>query len=786
MKVCIAEKPSVAKEIANILGANSRRDGYYEGSGYQVTWTFGHFCTLKTPDDYTDTWKRWNLGYLPMIPQRFGIKLKDNDGVAKQFNTIKELIEKCDEVINCGDAGIEGELIQRWVLQKAKCKVPVKRLWISSLTEEAIREGFKHLKDANDYNNLYAAGSARAIGDWLLGMNASRLYTLKYSNGKGVLSVGRVQTPTLALIVKRHKEIEDFKSETFWELKTIYRNTAFNSTKGKFKTLESAKEVIEKIKDSEFEIKSFTQKKGKEASPKLFDLTALQVECNNKFSFSADETLKYIQQLYEGKMVTYPRVDTSFLPDDMYPKIQGIMKQMTPYAKFTEPLLKAKIKKSKKVFDDKKITDHHAIIPTGVYPKALTPQQKQVYDTIARRFLSVFYPDCIVSNTTVIGVVEGYEFKATGKIILEEGWRVLYPKKANAEGKTSDTKQIMPAFEKGEKGPHEPETTEKQTSPPKYYTEASLLRAMETAGKQIDDEELRDAMKENGIGRPSTRANVIETLFRRKYVTRVRKSLKPTITGIQLIDTISNDLLKSAELTGRWERKLRKIERGDYDVKLFMNEMKQMVTDLVNDVKRGASKVITIEEDAKEKVKAKKKTDKKAENTSKNTSDKAKTTGIDDISCPKCKNGKIMKGKTAFGCSLFNKSCDFKLDFTLFGKKLTVKQSEAILKKGKSNLIKGFLIDGNKTEGRVELNENFKPIFAKSEGKTKAKVNATTSSVKAKILTCPKCGKGTMLKGKMAYGCSEYKAGCKTIIKFSDLKEKFGRDILTAEILSKI
>ena len=544
MKLCIAEKPSVAKEIARILGAGSRKDGYFEGNGYQVSWTFGHLCTLKNPDDYTEQWKPWRLDFLPMIPPRFAIKLIDNPGVEKQFNIIKKLVETCEEVINCGDAGIEGELIQRWVLSKANCTKPLKRLWISSMTDEAIKEGFEKLKEGVDFDLLYAAGNARAIGDWLLGMNASRLYTLKFANGKGVLSIGRVQTPTLALIVNRYQEIQNFKSETFWELKTTYRNVLFNSTKGRFDSKEDVLKIIEEIKIKDFEITSCTKKKGEEHPPKLFDLTSLQVECNKKFSFTADDTLKYIQTLYERKLVTYPRVDTSYLPNDVYPKIKGILKKMKPYANFTEPLLEKPIRKSKKVFDDKKITDHHAIIPTGENPGGLILQEKQVYDIIARRFIAAFYTDCIVSNTTVLGQVEEYEFKATGKIILEDGWRVLYPKKEKDEEATEEDGQIMPTFEKGEKGPHTSDILEKQTQPPKLYTEATLLRAMETAGKQVDDEELRDLMKENGIGRPSTRANIIETLFKRKYISRQNKNLVPSITGIQLIQSIQNELLK--------------------------------------------------------------------------------------------------------------------------------------------------------------------------------------------------------------------------------------------------
>ncbi|HKK80821.1 MAG TPA: DNA topoisomerase 3, partial [Prolixibacteraceae bacterium] len=592
MKVCIAEKPSVAREISRILNANSRKDGYFEGNGYQVTWTFGHLCTLKTPDDYTPQWKSWRLNMLPMIPPRFGIKLIDNDGIEKQFNTIKTLLDNCDEVVNCGDAGIEGEVIQRWVILKAQCTKPLKRLWISSMTDEAIKEGFAKLKNGNDFDRLYAAGNARAVGDWLLGMNASRLYTLKYANGKGVLSIGRVQTPTLALIVNRYEEIQNFVPEPFWEIKTNYRDVTFNSTTGRYKSVEEAQKVLEEIKPELLEIESFSQKKGKEAPPKLFDLTALQVECNKKLNFSADETLKYIQSLYEKKMVTYPRVDTTFLPTDMHPKIPGILKKMEPYSNFTQPILQKPIKKNKKIFDDKKITDHHAIVPTGVAPTGLQQEEKRVYDAIARRFIAAFYPDCMVMNTTVMAKVAGHKFKATGKVIESEGWRVLYPKKSEKGGDKNE--QLMPHFEKGEKGEHTPDLLEKQTQPPKLFTEASLLRAMETAGKQVDDEELREAMKENGIGRPSTRSNIIETLFRRRFVVRERKNLVPTQTGVELIHTIKNDLLKSAELTGIWENKLRLIEKGEYDAKQFLEEMKQMVTDLVIEVKRENHKTITI------------------------------------------------------------------------------------------------------------------------------------------------------------------------------------------------
>jgi DNA topoisomerase-3 len=769
MKLCIAEKPSVAKEIARILGANSRKDGYFEGNGYQVSWTFGHLCTLKNPDDYAPVWKAWRLECLPIIPPRFGIKLIDNQGVEKQFNTIQKLVESCEEVINCGDAGIEGELIQRWVLSKANCTKPLKRLWISSLTDEAIKEGFQKLKDGKDFDLLYAAGNARAIGDWLLGMNASRLYTLKFADGKGVLSIGRVQTPTLALIVNRYNEIQNFTSETFWELKTTYRNVLFNYTEGRFNSKEDVSKIIEEIKVKEFEITSFTKKKGEEHPPKLFDLTSLQVECNKRFSFTADETLKYIQKLYERKLVTYPRVDTSYLPNDVYPKIKDILNKMKPYANFTEPLLEKPIRKSKKVFDDKKITDHHAIIPTGENPAGLIHEEKQVYDTIARRFIAAFYPDCIVSNTTVLGQVAEFEFKATGKIILEDGWRVLYPKKEKDEDVSEDDGQIMPTFEKGEKGPHEPDILEKQTQPPKLFTEATLLRAMETAGKQVDDEELRDLMKENGIGRPSTRANIIETLFKRKYVSRQNKNLVPSITGIQLIQSIHNELLKSVELTGIWEKKLRQIERGEYEVKVFLDEMKQMVTDLVAEVKKENRKTIVIEEEKKETKTEKEVKSKKEEDPNQNTV------------CPKCKKGKILKGKTAYGCAEFKSGCNFKIEFTIFGKTLNEKQIYSLIGKGKTANIKGFTINDKKADGYLEFDSNFNPKFIEETSEKKEK-----KIKEKKPFTCPKCGKGQMLKGNSAYGCSRFREDCKFVIPFELLQKDYNTTKITAKLLKEI
>lgn len=707
MKVCIAEKPSVAKEIARILHANNRKDGYFEGNGYQVTWTFGHLCTLKNPDDYSTAWKPWTLQYLPMIPQRFGIKLINNGGVQKQFEIIKRLFTDCDEIINCGDAGIEGELIQRWVMTMTNCKKPLKRLWISSMTDEAIKEGFEKLREGKEFDRLYAAGNARAIGDWLLGMNASRLYTLKYANGKGVLSVGRVQTPTLALIVNRYEEIKNFISKPFWEIKTNYRNVIFNSASGRFDTAEEASNIVEEIKTKPFEIVSSEKKKGKETPPKLFDLTALQVECNRKYSFTADETLKYIQSLYEKKMVTYPRVDTAFLPTDMYPKIEGILKNMTPYANFTTPLLGKTIKKTKQIFDDTKITDHHAIIPTGIKPDGLFLEQKQVYDLIARRFIAAFYPDCIVSNTTVIGKAGEHEFRATGKVILSEGWRVLYKKK-EGENTTPGDEQIMPDFVAGEKGEHRPDLLEKQTQPPKLHTEATLLRAMETAGKQVDDEELRELMKENGIGRPSTRANIIETLFKRKFVTREKKNLVPTLTGIQLINTIENDLLKSAELTGMWEKKLRQIEKGEYDPKLFLDEMKEMISQLVNEVIRENKQAIAIEEDVKVEEK---KTSSEKKKTAKPKREPTKPLEPAQVTCPKCKKGNMLKGNSAFGCSEYKNGCTFKVPFENFGKTLTDNQLLTLISKGKTSKIKGFTVDGQFIDCSLIFDSSFAVIL---------------------------------------------------------------------------
>ena len=589
MIVCIAEKPSVAKEIADILGARSRHDGYYEGNGYQVTWTFGHLCTLKEPHDYTPMWQRWSLSSLPMIPPRFGIKLIDDRGIEKQFAIIERLMKSADMIVNCGDAGQEGELIQRWVMQKAQAKCPVKRLWVSSLTEEAIREGFATLKDQSEYQALYEAGLSRAIGDWLLGMNATRLYTLKYAKNKQVLSIGRVQTPTLALIVKRHLEIANFVPQPYWELKTVYRDTTFSVTEGRFDNEEKGREALEKITGEPFTVTDITAKNGTELPPKLYDLTSLQVDCNKKFGLSADQTLQIIQSLYEKKVTTYPRVDTTFLSDDIYPKCPNILKGLRDYQTLVMPLVDKPLPKSKKVFDNKKVTDHHAIIPTGVYPQGLTDLEKKVYDLVARHFIAVFYPDCKFRTTTVLGESAGVEFKTSGKVITEPGWRVVFAGQPTDEEKENDN--LLPEFTKGESGPHTPGLAEKWTQPPKNYTEATLLRAMETAGKLVDDEELRDAMKENGIGRPSTRAAIIETLFKRNYIRREKKNIVATQTGIELIGIIRNELLKSAELTGRWEKKLRDIEKRQYEAKTFIEELKEMLSTVVNDVLRDNTQI---------------------------------------------------------------------------------------------------------------------------------------------------------------------------------------------------
>ena len=670
MIVCIAEKPSVAKDIAHVLGANTSHDGYMEGNGYQVTWTFGHLCTLKEPHDYTDLWKSWSLSRLPMIPQQFGIKLIDDKGIAKQFHTIETLMKHADKIINCGDAGQEGELIQRWVMQKAGAKCPVERLWISSLTEDAIKDGFNNLKPQENYQSLYEAGLVRAIGDWLLGMNATRLYTLKYGQNKQVLSIGRVQTPTLAMIVNRQQQIENFTPEQYWVLSTVYRDTTFTATSGKFSSQEEGQKALDEIKDGLFTVTDVSEKKGTEAPPRLFDLTSLQVECNKKFSFSADQTLQLIQSLYEKKFTTYPRVDTTFLSDDIYPKcpqIMGGLAGVPSYVPLLESFKGKKLPKSKKVFDSSKVTDHHAIIPTGVTPQGLNADEEKVFDLVARRFIAVFYPDCQFSTTTVLGEVDSYEFKVTGKQILQPGWRVVFGKvEQDDDEKKDDEERVLPTFTKGESGPHKPDWAEKWTQPPKPYTEATLLRAMETAGKMVEDEELRDALKENGIGRPSTRAAIIETLFKRRYIVKEKKNLIATDTGMELIQLIHEESLKSAELTGKWEKKLREIEQKKYSAKQFLDELKVMVSEIVTTVLRDNTNrrvAITVIEE-KDNKSAKAKREKKTVGVSKK---EVATQQVDDSLigqvCPKCGKGKIVKGSTAYGCSEWKSGCDYRVPF---------------------------------------------------------------------------------------------------------------------------
>ena len=676
MIVCIAEKPSVAKDIARIIGATKACDGFMEGNGYQVTWTFGHLCCLKEPNDYSENWKRWSLAALPMIPARFGIKLIEDSGIKKQFATIQRLMSQADSIVNCGDAGQEGELIQRWVMQMAKAKCPVKRLWISSMTDEAIRDGFAKLREQDDYNPLYLAGLSRAVGDWLLGMNATRLYTLKYGQNRQVLSIGRVQTPTLALIVNRQKEIDNFKPEPYWVLATIYRNTQFTATQGKFTSKEDGQQAFATIEGKPFKVTGVQKKKGTEAPPHLYDLTSLQVDCNKKFSYSAEMTLNIIQSLYEKKLTTYPRVDTQFLSDDIYPKCSGIMNGLKSYHELMRPIAGKPLIKPKRIFDTSKVTDHHAIIPTGQEARGLTDLERNVYDLIVCRFIAAFYPDCQFATTTVTGAVDKIDFKVSGKEILNPGWRQIYARDAknadDTEGK-NDEERTLEAFVKGEEGPHTPTLTEKQTTPPKPYTEATLLRAMETAGKFVDDDELRAALKENGIGRPSSRASIIETLFKRHYIRRERKNLVATVTGIQLIDMIHERLLTSCELTGIWEKKLRDIEHKKYDAAQFINELKEQITNIVNDVLRDNSNrhvTITTEEPAKKPTK-RKTTTAKAKATTPKTKAKAPKAQVTEPMadpmvgkpCPKCGQGTIIKGKVAYGCSRWREGCDYRLPF---------------------------------------------------------------------------------------------------------------------------
>ena len=702
MIVCIAEKPSVARDIAHVIGATQPHDGYIEGNGYQVTWTFGHLCTLKEPNDYTPNWKVWSLGALPMIPARFGIKLIEDKGIKKQFATIERLMQNADEIINCGDAGQEGELIQRWVMQKAAARCPVKRLWISSLTEEAIRDGFSNLKDQSEYQPLYLAGLSRAVGDWILGMNATRLYTLKYGMNRQVLSIGRVQTPTLALIVNRQKEIEHFEPKQSWVLSTLYRDTKFSAiahdeeaeaeekaeiqeaaaqgktlnSKGpiyrqvEYSTQEEGQKVMDAIKDNPFTVISTSKKKGTETPPRLYDLTSLQVDCNKKFGFSADTTLQLIQSLYEKKFTTYPRVDTTFLSDDIYAKCPATMNGLfktsfagkIPYAELVKPLGGKPLKKSKKVFDSSKVTDHHAIIPTGVPPQGLSDMEQKVFDLVARAFIAAFYPDCKFETTTVIGQVNTADadpvmFRTSGKVIVEKGWKAVFKRQKDTDDDTAaqDNDSPLPIFTKGESGPHIPTLSEKWTQPPKPYTEATLLRAMETAGKFVDNDELRDAMKENGIGRPSTRAAIIETLFKRRYIRKERKNLIATPTGIELIDLIHEELLKSPELTGIWEKKLRDIEHQTYDAAQFIDELKQQITDIVHSVMAdNSNRRISVE---KEELKVK--TTKRKSPVRKKSAPKKAILKEGDT-CPLCGKGHVIKGKTAFGCSLWKEGCTFR------------------------------------------------------------------------------------------------------------------------------
>ncbi|MBD5226077.1 MAG: DNA topoisomerase 3 [Bacteroidales bacterium] len=685
MIVCVTEKPSVARDIAAIVGATTSRDGYLEGNGYKVTWTYGHLCCLKEPADYTEWWKRWSLSSLPMVPPKFGIKLIPEARYEHQFNVIRSLIAEADEVINCGDAGQEGELIQRWVMQKADIHCPVKRLWINDLTDASIREGLSHLMPAEHKDNLYLAGLSRAIGDWLLGMNATRLYSLKYSSPGKVLSIGRVQTPTLAMIVDRHKEITNFQPEDFWELKTSYRGVQFNATGGRFSSETDAEEACRRIKEDLFVVKDVTEKKGKEAPPRLFDLTSLQVECNKQWGWSAEETLRLIQTLYEKKVTTYPRVDTTYLNDAIYAKIPDILRRMTPYSNLTGPILsKGKLPKSKKVFDNSKVTDHHAIIPTGQLPNMLAGNEKLLYHLIARRFIANFYPDCEFMSTTVLGEAADVKFKAIGKVIVSAGWRTVFGKDNRPDGDGSSDDKILPEFSVGESGAHEPAVVKKTTQPPKYYTDATLLRAMETAGKTVEDEELRDALKMNGIGRPSTRAAIIETLVKRRYIYRQRKNIMVTQAGIDLIDTIDEELLKSAKLTGIWENKLRQIEDGLYSAAEFIEELKAMIGQIVNNVLSDNSmKHIEVIDDS-ESAKKSKGSESQESETGKTKPARKRAPAIkslEQIACPVCGKGHLLKGRTAYGCSCYASGCTFKLMFSEVSDSISPAKVAAAIKK---------------------------------------------------------------------------------------------------------
>lgn len=793
MKVCIAEKPSVAREIAHVLGANRKMDGYFEGNGYQVTWTFGHFCQLREPEDYRPEWKRWSIHDLPMLPESFGIKLmRRDDGVVRQFNVIKNLLASAEEVINCGDAGQEGEVIQRWVLMEAKYRKPFKRLWISSLTEEAIRQGFANLREGSEFDKLYQAGKSRAVGDWLLGLNATRLFTLKYAPGqRQVLSIGRVQTPTLALLVDRYYEIRNFKPEPYWVLRTEYRGTLFShvapvkkgkaeddepdekarlKARGYFVSQEEADVAMAAVKDVPLTVTGVEIKKALETPPSLFDLTSLQVQCNNQLGLSAEDTLKTVQSLYEKKVVSYPRVDTTFLPDDQYAKIPGILKGLGAYSSLTQPLLANKIKKSTKVFNNNKVTDHHAIIPTGASAGGLGSFEQSVYDIIVRRFLAAFYPDCEVSNTTVLAEAAGYPFRVRGRQILNPGWRIVYGNpeeqqapatpKAATEGDDDVVNTVLPNFKKGESGPHKPRLDQKVTQPPREYTEAMLLRGMETAGRNVDDEELRQAMKENGIGRPSTRAAIIETLFKRGYIVREKKRIVPTATGVELIGLIRNPTLKSAELTGQWERKLRQIEGGQLDSDLFLNELKGLVREMVQEVKQdGSGRGISIH-----KAELADLTGQKAGAATKANPPKAAATPAIPGAlgpCPACGSGHVLRGKSAFGCSRFRENCLFRLPTEFEGKKITDKQVGDLLKKGRTQVMKGFLDDaGNKFDAAIRLTPQRTLELARA-----AESKPTTATDPGQI-PCPVCRLGQMLKGKAAWGCSRFREDCQFRVPF--------------------
>lgn len=741
MIVCIAEKPSVAKDIAHVLGAQKPCDGYMEGNGYQVTWTFGHLCELKAPAEYNPLWRRWDIWDLPMLPQRFGIRLKDDAGVKKQFAVIEKLMKAADGIINCGDAGQEGELIQRWVMLKAGARCPVKRLWISSLTEEAIREGFQNLKDQDAYQPLYEAGLSRAIGDWTLGMNATRLYTLKYGQNRQVLSIGRVQTPTLALIVNRQKEIDNFVPEPYWVLSTLYRDVVFTATKGKFTAREEGEKFLKEVENTPFTVTDVTEKKGTEAPPRLYDLTSLQVDCNKKYGFSADFTLQMIQSLYEKKFTTYPRVDTTYLSDDIYPKCGQILNGIAGYDAFIEKLRGRKLLKSKKVFDSSKVTDHHAIIPTGVPARGLTDTEKAVYDLVTKAFIAVFYPDCKFLTTTVMGKVESVEFKATGRQIVDPGWRFVYSKdaKTDTDNAAADETKTLPPFTKGESGPHVPSLLEKTTTPPKYYTEATLLRAMETAGKLVDDEALREAMKENGIGRPSTRAAIIETLYKRHYVRKERKNLVATPTGIELIDLIHENLLKSAELTGQWEKKLREIEKRSYDPRKFLDELNTMVVEIVNAVRSDYSNrhvtVLSDEDLKKTKTRKSRSAKKGGAEADKGTAEVQEQSAGQSAAASKASDSSAQETPqtAAAGAMPVSGGVDSPSAAT-----------------DASRSVAGFQ---PRKKGKKAVGKTAAPAPA-------AASPATTDTDEWVGLPCPLCHEGHIIKGRTAYGCSRWREGC--------------------------